>query len=106
MANVYSDVFLRNFTTEDLSTDPVPPGFVWIIRDIDVTSNASDTSALLIVIGTVSLYYLAGGTGPDPPNFAWRGRQVLKEGEYVDFQPLGATATWHINVSGYVLTLP
>lgn len=106
MANVYSTVFLRNSTTIEIQTDPVPPGFVWILRDLDITGPGLDASALNVAIVTTQLIYVAGAAPPDPPNFPWRGRQVLEEGEYVAFTPLGTTATWSIHASGYVLTLP
>lgn len=105
-STVYSNVFLREYTEVDLSTDLVPDGVVWIIRDIDISADIVSASGLYCYIGSVLLFnlQLSGSSGIE--NYGWRGRQVLRPGEYVEFQPTGATNYWHLNVSGYVLTLP
>lgn len=86
----------------------MPPGVVWVIRDIDVYRNDTET-----------VWYLVGATLLDGtfPTFAavqlsdivkfgsWRGRQVLYPNEALHLQ--GASdEEYDVWISGYELTAP
>jgi hypothetical protein len=103
---VYSSVLLRQSSSASVSTNLVPAGYRWVLRDIDARfAGAGAGAGLLVAVGAVQLVaFITASTGD--PSFAWRGRQVMVTGESASFTPFAAAGTWHISASGYELTLP
>lgn len=115
MAHIYS----VNFQDAQLDSPSgelpyfVPAGMTAVLRDIDVWSNAG------VSAGELQLY-TQGGTYPwlvfNPPNAGgpfqgiWRGRQVYTApadeelAAWIWITPGGATNTWGIRCSGYLLS--
>ena len=109
MARVYTERLLAGSGTATTYSATCPDGFLWVVRDAvlgwDGSSdggtefyNLSITDpALLIDFGGP-----VGGTGRVVDH--WQGRQVVQEGETLEFA--STTATWFVVVTGYALSLP
>lgn len=114
MASLYSDRLFQasTFTDTDEFVGPVPPGVIWVVRDVDV-----------LFPDVVEIQTFTFGIEPGPPEITspvvklwsaastpvqgssaqWRGRQVLLAGDRLWFQSTGADGV-DFAVSGYVLT--
>jgi hypothetical protein len=104
MASVYSSSFIE---LHDLSgTSPAfgpPPGFVWVIRGVDVVNGELLNNILLKgAAGQVVWAHSFGGTIAFD-YASYRGRYVLEEGLTA---VLESTAAIDATVWGYQLSLP
>lgn len=87
---------------------PVPAGFVWVVRDIDLiyTDIAySYTDGFEFTADDHSpLWTLPDGGYPANTSVHWRGRQVLEAGDHLNCS--GTLQKLSFRVSGYQLSLP
>lgn len=84
----------------------VPPGLVYVLRDVDVYCDTAAIGDNLILFSPVMgvLYDWTFSSTTTVHDFAWRGRQVYAEGEQVGFRSFHGT--WAVTASGYQLTTP
>lgn len=101
MASPYSTRALAWAATTSPPSYVVPAGYLFVVRDVDVSSGGG--SVINWVWGIAGICKLGGGqfTITAVNQFqTWRGRQVVQPGEAVYFTSDGATDG---AVSGYLL---
>lgn len=85
----------------------VPPGYVWVVRDVSVTAPTSTDA------GSVAIYVSGGTPSATIQRWAsvaglstvqWQGRQVLEAGD--DLRMLVGAGSVQALVSGYQLSAP
>ena len=104
MAPVYSSRFAGIQGLDGVAGFTVPPGVVWVLRDLDAYYNGFTVASIHLLGSTMqTIWYNGFGGGGNPQYASWRGRQVLNPGE--GFQ-LTTDQAIDVTVSGYVLTLP
>lgn len=110
MANVYSQLlFFRQATvTTSEDSNPVPTGFVWVVRSVSVLSPGQPFStefgwALSATNGAV-LCGVASGYGAGSTHYAFDLHQVVETGGVLHFG--SSVPGYGLTVSGYQLTLP
>jgi hypothetical protein len=83
---------------------PVPPGYIWVVRDITATGfTGEDSAALYTNIGEFIVPFdTEASPGPNGQGFHWEGRAAVVAGDSIAFQ--GETGGWAIYVTGYVLS--
>jgi hypothetical protein len=108
MAALYSTKFYEAFYVPagSASSGPVPDGFVWVVRDIDLTTGGE----IYAYLGGISIFtdvggplyqvYAPGAYGAS--YYAWRGRQVLEAGDRITLAT--ADSVWIARISGYTLS--
>lgn len=107
--DVYS---IRIFATASLTASSgkvgpvVPPGLVYVVRDIDAYESSGIANANMVLLGQTGgiIWNPTRGSSTGVINPQWRGRQVYQDGEQVAFEV--GLGTWSISCSGYQLTLP
>ena len=111
MANIYSVVMFQlgpGSFGGAYETTPVPDGYIWIVRDIDIKSPGvpwTRTYGLNITDGEQApLYVTDHHNAPGGTYSFWRGRQVLQAGDTLLITVV--EAGWSIRISGYQLTAP
>lgn len=110
MANVYSALLWSiDAPAGTHNSDPVPAGYVWVIKDICVTfgDSALDTgSAFLISAGvpTVPIFARAIPELVTANTYHWWGMQVVEAGDTITL--ISTDVSTQVRISGYVLTLP
>jgi hypothetical protein len=80
----------------------VPPGYVVVVRDLDVWSGGG--SIINWTFGVNGVCKIAGGAFTvisEQQVATWRGRQIVNAGEEIFFESDGATDG---AISGYLLT--
>jgi hypothetical protein len=108
VADVYSQ---RLFEVHGLAggatlTFTVPSGYTAIVRDIDLYSSPTLSNAEIYISGSSGqtfFYASVAATTKDSPQ--WRGRQVLYAGETMTIYN-GASESWDVTISGYLLANP
>jgi hypothetical protein len=103
---VYSTRFYQVSLLVGSDSIVVTPGYIWIVRDIDVTNRTGGGSDQFIWFGPLNQVIWITYVSDDLAfhSAQWRGRQVFREGEAMTFD--AGTGTWDVTVSGYALTLP
>lgn len=84
----------------------VPPGVVYVVRDIMAFELTGANGAGLLWNGSndqIIRQWLVDST-TESRNVHWSGRQVYEVGDQVGFQV--ETGTWNVMASGYQLTTP
>lgn len=111
MAPVYSEVlwWQVDISAATEVSPEVPPGIVWVIREIDVATTYGNWSPGQPLVFATSLGTPIATVGADPydpasPRNHWQGRVVLESGDYMTCEVIGNAWSWR--VSGYALTLP
>lgn len=103
MANVYSVQFYEGRDVSS-ATLTVPPGLIWIVRDIDAFFGGGLSGDACNFVGSLGQtfayfsYIALISTG-----FTWRGRQVFNPGQTFGFVSGEGV---DVTISGYQLTLP
>jgi hypothetical protein len=104
-APAYSTRFyaVSTLSDEEIVVGPVPDGYIWVLRDLDVhfpevveiqNFNLKGSAAQVIV--SFSSITLQGGSNQ------WHGRQILFAGETFALTVSGADGA-DVTISGYVL---
>jgi len=90
--------------TDPPSTYDVPSGKLWIVRDVDMYSDAGFADAVLYVKDqTPGFIFAIGKVATGSKNVVqWRGRQVLPEAS-VGIQVESESGNWTWRISGYEL---
>lgn len=100
-APVYSVKLVQATGTTSLDVGPVPPGEVWILRDLDMYCNNGGVSPSdAFLRGALGQAIWWNSNAPGSNYASWRGRQVLNEGEHF-FWSSGSPCD--VTVSGYQL---
>jgi hypothetical protein len=108
VARVYSKRLVQQEALSGTVNTTVPPGVLWIVRDIDY----------LVITIAGSVQVVVGITAPGPVQSAidyfvtssiearqWRGRQVLNAGDELSVAVTGSGSS-DVTISGYELSLP
>lgn len=110
MAAVYSQLLWQaaGLSPGTYSSDVVPDGFVWVVRDLVVIIDATD-SLLLQGFFIVDTAGVPRWTWPRPyvranVDYHWSGHQVLETGDQLTMTSADDSTSWAM--SGYQLTLP
>lgn len=84
----------------------VPAGLIYIVRDIDINGVTGAVGDVMTVQNPTlgNLFIVRVTTARSGDNWQWRGRQVYAEGEKVGSESF--VGTFHVCISGYMLTLP
>lgn len=115
MATVYSTHLLSAtvLTPGTPQAFLTPPGFVCVLRDVDVFANLGVSAGDLILADSYTgagFWYIDTTHISGFNSFQWRGRQVFPyvEGEAQGFQfeTDAGTNTWYVRASGYLLSQP
>lgn len=90
--------------TDPPATYNVPPGKVWIVRDVDAYSNAPFADAVLYVKDQTPgyIFCLSKVATGSKDLVQWRGRQVLTEAN-VGLEVESYSGSWTWRISGYEL---
>jgi hypothetical protein len=108
---VYSSQFELARDTTAHALDPVPEGFLWVLRQITVYNGNALSAEVFwqlaeLVSGAifVEIDWGAGETGAQ----SWDGRIVLPPGQGLSWHADALTGSFGVDVylGGYVLTLP
>jgi len=103
VASVYSK---RLYEGRNVSSGAlvVPPGVVWVVRDIDAFFGGGVSGGALNVTGTLGqTFAYFPYTGLVSSSFEWRGRQIFDAGDAWGFV---SGAGVDLTISGYELSLP
>ena len=104
---LYSEqlIVVRGLTSS--SSRIVPPGFIWILRDIDAYGNMGvfDTAHLFVTGGAGQTIVWMDWPNDSQSHQQWQGRQVLNAGDQLQVENLGS-APIDVSISGYSLTAP
>jgi hypothetical protein len=99
---IYSTRLLEGFRVTH-QTLVAAPGFVTVVRDIDIFWPTAGGGLDVFVVGTLGqgiVYFHAAGAAPSQM-FQWRGRQVMNGG---DSWNIFASSVIDITISGYQLS--
>jgi hypothetical protein len=106
LAALYSTLFAAVNVTA-VTNDPVytvPPGFVAVLRDVDVVSIGSSGNLLFIAEQTSGLSFIAFNEAAADVSVQWQGRQVFPAGQVMYVRAV--TGQWLVRMSGYLLSMP
>lgn len=109
MPNVYTELLftVSNGGPGNVVSDTVPSGFVWVVRDVTVTTPGipfSNDGGWELYSSSGPIFGATSGETCGGRTFYWEGRQVVDTGDHLTFH--GVAAGYGMAVSGYVLTLP
>lgn len=106
MAVVYSTLLVAEQGLSAPLSLTVPPGYIWILRDLDLYNGGGLGSAELFLVGSSgqAIYWARQTPGSDASVFQWRGRQVIEGGQSVTVNV--TSGDWDVSLSGYVLSQP
>jgi hypothetical protein len=93
-------------TTTRQTSNPVPSGFVWDVRDIVVSVGGSPFQngggfAISDSAGII-IFNRPNGDCPGATTWHWEGRQILDSGDELELVPSSLGVSWRI--TGYELT--
>lgn len=100
---VYSTRFILRASVVGPQSFAVPPGYLAVVRDVDVTTEPTGGCNVLLFVGGALLWIVELGLEPQFTYQAWRGRAVANA---LDIIELDTTDTASGHVSGYLLTSP
>ena len=110
-APVYSKLLMGVFTSlpSEQFTNKPPPGFIWIVRDIDVYLGAGGSPTAMDVqvndhSGDPYFVPITLNNPTAPFHAQWRGRQVIPSDATLIANFVGGP--WSLSISGYELSLP
>ena len=68
-----------------VASTPVPQGFLWVLRCMDVTSTESSSSPFWVAMnpGWIEMWHIDPSAWSAGNHFQWKGRQVLNAGQYI-----------------------
>lgn len=104
--DVYSHNLFRAETLSGATSETVPAGFTWVIRDVSLVHRGTTFPAFASITIPISLnlVFVTRASTADPQFIHLEGRWVLEQGDIVTFS--AGSSSWDFYVSGYVLTLP
>lgn len=101
--NVYSTRFALEKNSTAWTSVDVPPGVVWVVRDISVVWGGLVSANGVFALGNVGFFsYNFAPVGPKSDH--WDGRAVMYQGDHLDQSGAGDGVDFVI--SGYQLFLP
>jgi len=104
VATVHSSQFWAGpVSTSSVSSGAVPPGFIWIVRDVTAVFVASSSDELQVISEVSGVGWFFDQSDTDRMGH-WEGRQVLYEGDSLSL--VSVASDWLVGVSGYILSLP
>lgn len=105
MRPVYSTQFLVAADVSGFIEYTVPDGFTGVLRDVDVFMRPNAAGGAVTILGNAGNVIAYFTAGIDTAVIgAWRGRQVIPEGQTITANVLTGLADYAL--SGYLLTLP
>lgn len=109
MPTVYSTVFITGNTSGGAPIYTVPPGFVAVLRDVDVYNNSLLAAELFLEDSQTgqTIWRVDNNAfipGASIGSSQWNGRQVFEAGG--GFLFLATAGVWDVRASGYLLVAP
>lgn len=109
MAGLYSQLFFSDVLTNDTlyTAGPVPPGNVWVVRDIVAVApvlGPTEGGIGLQVWTEIGNALIASWWPPftvTGRTYRWHGRQVVNAGDTIQAECIGID--WTLAISGYQL---
>jgi hypothetical protein len=82
----------------------VPVGFVFVLRDVDMTNNGASNDIYSILDFTANIFIVKYLNVPPDTSVQWCGRQPFVAGEQIGLE--SALGIGNARVSGYLLVAP
>jgi hypothetical protein len=106
-APVYSTCFVQEKGLSSNAVYAVPPGFVAVMRDIDLYGNVVADGDVFVQGAQGQTIWWVGFNVGERKVSQWSGRQVFQPLDTIIVNPqLGPLDAIDITISGYLLTLP